>query len=159
MYMIELSGEDFPGGSDGSVCLQCGKPGFDPWVRKIPWRRKWQPIPGLLPGKSQGWRSLVGSVHGVAKRRTQLSDFTFTLWHFLTLFIFSVLSSYLPIMPSPIIIMLSRVSQISRHCHPPISYPYLALSSFPLIRFPETSSPSNYSFSLPFSKFPKVLCP
>ena len=33
---------------------------FDPWVRKISWRRKWQPTPGLLPGKSHGWRSLVG---------------------------------------------------------------------------------------------------
>ena len=34
-----------------SVCLQCGRPGFDSWVGKIPWRRKWQPIPALLPGK------------------------------------------------------------------------------------------------------------
>ena len=51
----------FPGRSDGkSVCLQCGRPGFDPWVRKIPWRRKWQPTPVLLPGKSHRWRSLVG---------------------------------------------------------------------------------------------------
>ena len=30
------------------------------WVRKIPWRRKWQPIPVLLPGKFHGWRILVG---------------------------------------------------------------------------------------------------
>ena len=30
------------------------------WVRKIPWRRKWQPIPVFLPGKSHGQRSLVG---------------------------------------------------------------------------------------------------
>ena len=43
-----------------SVCLQCGRPGFDPWVGKIPWRRKWQPTPVLLPGKSHGWRSIVG---------------------------------------------------------------------------------------------------
>ena len=35
-------------------------PGFNPWVGKIPWRRKWQPTPVLLPGKSYGWRSLVG---------------------------------------------------------------------------------------------------
>ena len=35
------------------------KPGFDPWVGKIPWRRKWQFTPGLLPGKSHGQRSLV----------------------------------------------------------------------------------------------------
>ena len=47
-------------GSDGSVCLQCERPGFNPWVGKIPWRRKWQSTPGLLPGKSHGQRSLVG---------------------------------------------------------------------------------------------------
>ena len=43
-----------------SVCLQCGRLGFDPWVGKIPWRRKWQPIPGVRLGKSHGPRSLVG---------------------------------------------------------------------------------------------------
>ena len=48
------------GGSDGSVCLQCKRPGFNPWVRKIPWRRKWQITPVVLPGESHGWRSLVG---------------------------------------------------------------------------------------------------
>ena len=41
-------------------------------------RRQWHPTPVLLPGKSHGWRSLVGyTVHGVAKSRTRLSDFTF----------------------------------------------------------------------------------
>ena len=45
-------------------------------------RRQWQPTPVLLPGKSHGRRSLVGyTVHGVARSRTQLSDFTFT-FHF-----------------------------------------------------------------------------
>ena len=33
---------------------------FNPWVRKIPWRRKWQPTPIFLPGESHGQRSLVG---------------------------------------------------------------------------------------------------
>ena len=42
------------------ICLQCGRPKFDPWVRKIPWRRKWQPVPVFLPGESHGRRSLVG---------------------------------------------------------------------------------------------------
>ena len=42
------------------VCLQCRRPGFDPWSGKIPWRRKWQPTPVFLPGESHGWRSLVG---------------------------------------------------------------------------------------------------
>ena len=32
----------------------------NPWVGKIPWRRKWQPTPVFLPGKSHGWRRLVG---------------------------------------------------------------------------------------------------
>ena len=36
------------------------RPEFNPWVRKIPWRRKWQPTPVLFPGKSHGQRSLVG---------------------------------------------------------------------------------------------------
>ena len=53
-----------PGGSDGkeSAC-QCRKHKrwrFNPWVRKIPWRREWQPTPVFLPGKSHGQRSLVG---------------------------------------------------------------------------------------------------
>ena len=50
----------FPGGSEGkaSAC-NAGEPGFNPWVRKIPWRRKWQPTPVLLPGKSHGQKSLV----------------------------------------------------------------------------------------------------
>jgi len=39
--------------------LQCRKPGFDPWVGKIPCRRKWQPTPVFLPGESCGQRSLV----------------------------------------------------------------------------------------------------
>ena len=35
---------------------------FNPWVGKIPWRRKWQPTPIFLPGESHGWRSLVGYI-------------------------------------------------------------------------------------------------
>ena len=36
-----------------------GRPGFQPWVRKIPWRRAWQPTAVFLPGKSHGQRSLA----------------------------------------------------------------------------------------------------
>ena len=36
------------------------EPRLDPWVGKIPGRRKWQSTPVFLPGKSHGWRSLVG---------------------------------------------------------------------------------------------------
>ena len=43
-----------------NVCLQCGRPGFDSWVGKIPWRRKWQSTTALLPGKFHGQRGLIG---------------------------------------------------------------------------------------------------
>ena len=46
--------------SGKEFACQCRRCGFNPWVRKIPWRRKWQPTPVLLPGKSHGWRSLAG---------------------------------------------------------------------------------------------------
>ena len=51
----------FPGGSMGkeSTC-QYRRCRMDPWVRKIPWRREWQPTPVFLPGESheQGaWRA------------------------------------------------------------------------------------------------------
>ena len=39
---------------------QCKRCGLNPWVRKNSWRRKWQPIPVFLPGKSNGQRSLAG---------------------------------------------------------------------------------------------------
>ena len=38
----------------GFLCLSCRRPRFDPWVWKIPRRRKWQLIPVFLPGKSHG---------------------------------------------------------------------------------------------------------
>ena len=53
--------------------------GFNPWVRKIPWRRKWQPIPVFLSGKSHGQRSLAGYIHGVTKSWTRLNNYTFFL--------------------------------------------------------------------------------
>ena len=51
----------FPGGKEPAC--QCSRPkrhGFNPWVRKIPWRRAWHPTPVFLPGESHGQRSLVG---------------------------------------------------------------------------------------------------
>ena len=41
-------------------CRRCKIHGFNPWVGKVFWRRKWQPIPVFLPGKSHGQRSLAG---------------------------------------------------------------------------------------------------
>ena len=72
-----------PGGSDGKAsCLQCGRPGFYPWVGKILRRRKWQPTPVLLPGKSHGQRSIVGYSPQGCK------ELDMTEWlHFLKLFL------------------------------------------------------------------------
>ena len=41
-------------------CRGGGRYRFNPWVRKVPWRRKWQPTAVFLPGKSYGQRNLVG---------------------------------------------------------------------------------------------------
>ena len=53
-----------PGGTTGEEpacqCRRHNRCGFDPWVRKIPWRRAWKPTPVFLPGQSHGQRSLVG---------------------------------------------------------------------------------------------------
>ena len=47
-----LSGEE--------ITCQCRRCSFHPWVGKIPWRKKWQPILGFLPGKSHRQRSPAG---------------------------------------------------------------------------------------------------
>ena len=70
-----------PGGASGkeSTC-QCRihkRCRFNPWVRKIPWKRVWQPTPVFLPGESHGHWSLVGCSPGLQrvlhdqKRETQ----------------------------------------------------------------------------------------
>ena len=59
------------------IGLQCGRPGFDPWVEQIPWRRERLPAPGFWPG---GFHGL--SRAGVAENQTRLSDSHFTYFHF-----------------------------------------------------------------------------
>ena len=49
---------------------QCRRLGFDSWVGKIPWSRKWQPTPVFLPGKSHGHRNLAGYSSWVTKSQT-----------------------------------------------------------------------------------------
>ena len=83
---LTFGSQGFPGSSDGkSVCQQCRRPGFDPWVRKIPWRRQWQPTPVFLPGKFHGRRSLVGyspRSHKESDTTEQLHfQFNFKFWY------------------------------------------------------------------------------
>ena len=59
MYLL---GGGFPGGASGEE-TDCQRrrrkrQGFDPWVRKIPWMRAWQPTPVFLAGEPHGQRSL-----------------------------------------------------------------------------------------------------
>ena len=50
--------------------LQCERPGFDPWVGKIPWRRAWQPTPVLLPGESP-WTEESGKLQSMGSQRVE----------------------------------------------------------------------------------------
>ena len=56
----------FPGGVRGKElayqCRRLKRLSLNPWVRKIPWRRKRPPTPVFLPGKFHGQRSLVSMV-------------------------------------------------------------------------------------------------
>ena len=56
------------------TCLQCRKPGFKPYVRKIPWRRKWLPTPIFLLKNSTEREICWTAVQGVTKSWTWLSD-------------------------------------------------------------------------------------
>ena len=61
-------------------CLQYRRRGFDPWVRKIPWKRKWQPTPVFLPGESHRQRNLAGyTVHGGCKELDTMAPHSSTL--------------------------------------------------------------------------------
>ena len=63
-FFWSLSFVGFPGGASGKEpacqCRRHKRHWFDLWVRKIPWRRAWQPSPVFLPGESHGQRSLAG---------------------------------------------------------------------------------------------------
>ena len=63
-------GLSFPVAQLLRIRLQCRRPGFDPWVGKIPWRREWQRPPVFFLGNP--WTETI--VHGVAKSRTRLSE-------------------------------------------------------------------------------------
>ena len=66
-YRVTLFSFKYQGGNfDASYNMD------DPWVVKTPWRRKRQPTPLSLPGKSP-WTEEPGRLHGVTKSRTHLA--------------------------------------------------------------------------------------
>jgi len=58
------------------------EPGFDPWVRKVLWRRKWQPTPVLLPGESHGWRKVVG-YSSWGRKESDMTEKLHSLTHYM----------------------------------------------------------------------------
>ena len=73
----------FPGGSDSreSACSP-GNPGFDPWVGKIPWSRKWQFLPGILAWRML-WTEEPGRLQSMGSQRVRHDCRTnniFILW-------------------------------------------------------------------------------
>ena len=67
------SGEEF-----ACHCSRHRRCRLDPWVRKIPWRKKWQHTPGFLPGKFHG-QSLAGPQSRKESDRTEYTRMTPTL--------------------------------------------------------------------------------
>ena len=53
-------------------CLQCGRPGFDPWVGESPWRRERLPTPVSWPGESHGLCSSGGRKESATPERLSL---------------------------------------------------------------------------------------
>ena len=60
-----------------TICLQCRRPGFNPWVRNILWRREQLPTPVFSSGEFHGQRSLMGySPWGSQRERHDWATFT-----------------------------------------------------------------------------------
>ena len=74
MYRLPLWLSNKESTCNAGDCMDCRRHWFDPWVRKITWRRNWEPIPVFLPGKSHGQRSLADYNPWGHKSQTQLSD-------------------------------------------------------------------------------------
>ena len=123
--------------------------GFNPWVWKVSWRRKWQPSPGFLPGKSHGQRSLVGYRPWGCKEldTTEQLHFQFSSVQFSR----SVVSDSLrphesqhtrPPCPSSTPGVHSNLRPSSWWCHPAISSSVVPFSSCP------QSLPASQSFPM-----------
>ena len=52
---------------------QWGRPGLDPWVGKIPWRKAWQPIPVFLPGESPGTEE-PGGLQSMGSQKSDMTE-------------------------------------------------------------------------------------
>ena len=164
-YTCFWASQVFSGNESAWKFRRCG---FDRWVSKIPWRRKWQFTPVFLPGKSHGQRSLEGyspwsskrARHDfVTKQQKQIPVFIHKyLFHLFWQFIFSSIQFSHSVMsyslwphelqhvrlpcPSPIPRAYSHSCPLSQWCHPITSSSGIPFSSCP------QSFPSSGSFQI-----------
>ena len=84
----------FPDGSVVKSLPSMWETGFDPWGKKIPWKRKWPPTPVFLPGKSHRQRSLrlqSMELHGI--RHDSVTEEQQPFYHFPTTWLNSIVNS------------------------------------------------------------------
>ena len=119
-----------PGGSEvkahACVCLKHGRPGFDPWVGKIPWRTKWQLSPVFLPGESHGRRSLVG-YNPQGRKESETTERLHFHLHFHPLTLNICLADFQPWL-NPSAYLLCSFLQATRNILQYIWYPYTTFS-------------------------------
>ena len=135
----------FPGGASGKEpacqCQSCKKCGFDPWVRKIPWRKKWQPTPVFLTEEAHrgAWQAIV---HRVAKSQMWLKQLSrhiriqFSSVQFSRSFMSDTLPPHelqhsRPPCPPPTPRVYSNSCPLNQWCHPNISSSVISFSSCP----------------------------
>ena len=127
---------------------QCRRPKrhrFDPWVRKLPWRRAWQLTPVFSPGESHGHRSLEGYYSYGCKEldTTEATEHAHTLLLFtcsLCLTLCDLMDCSMP--GFPVLHHLSesaRLMSIESMVHPTILSSVIPFSSC-LLSFPATGS-------------------
>ena len=96
-------------------CLQCKRPGFSPWVRKIPWRRAWQPTPVLLPGESHGWRGRAGNSPWGHKESDTTERLTHSSIKYMLYYTF-LLKTLIQIQPRYVMINFQKVTFYINKC-------------------------------------------
>ena len=138
------------------LCLQCRRPRFNPWVRKIPWSRPWQPTPVFLPAEFHGQKNLVGCSPWGHKESdmTELLTVFQNKWLTSVQFCRSVMSDSFrphglqharPPCPPPTPRACSYSCPLSWWCHPTISSSVIPFYSFLPSIFPPIRVFSNES--------------
>ena len=93
-------------------CRRCKRYRFNPWIQKIPWRRKWQLTSLFLPGKFHGHRNLVGYIPE-GRKESDTTDHACTAQH---------MESVLEETPSLLTITVPARNYLRTNCYKPYYY-------------------------------------